>query len=135
MGVAIATITELSFDMLGLNAALLATCGFSLQNIFSKKVRLLENNTKFFAILSFKHILVMNICKFIYCQLFVLYSGELLVFFQVLTDTGMHHLRLLHLLGCLSLLMFLPVWVFTDGFSIFYDESLVSYIRKYEPSR
>ncbi|XP_045123057.1 solute carrier family 35 member E1 homolog isoform X2 [Portunus trituberculatus] len=44
---------------------------------------------------------------------------------KVLTDTGIHHLRLLHLLGCLALFMFLPVWVFTDGLSIFQDESLL----------
>lgn len=80
-GVAIATMTELSFDMLGLICALFATMGFSLQNLLSKKV---------------------------------------------LKETGIHHLRLLHVLGRLALFMFLPIWLYVDCAKILQEPAIVS---------
>ncbi|XP_044742265.1 solute carrier family 35 member E1 homolog isoform X2 [Chrysoperla carnea] len=80
-GVAIASLTEISFDLIGLLSALASTMGFSLQNIFSKKV---------------------------------------------LHDTGIHHLRLLHLLGRISLFLFIPVWLFIDAGNVIKDPALTS---------
>ena len=66
LGVAVATVTEISFDIVGLLSALMATAGFAIITVYSKKA---------------------------------------------LKDTGMHHLRLLHKLGFMAAIMFLPVWL------------------------
>jgi len=70
LGVAVATLTEISFDIVGLLSALMATAGFAIITVFSKKA---------------------------------------------LKDTGMHHLRLLHKLGLMAAIMFLPVWLLVDA--------------------
>jgi len=103
VGVAIATLTELSFDMVGLISTLVATCGLSLQNIFSKKV---SARNYFFSL--YRKSAKQSPCL------------------QVLHDTGMHHLRLLQILGRLALLMFLPVWLFFDFRDVISHPSVVS---------
>lgn len=45
---------------------------------------------------------------------------------QVLKDTGIHHLRLLHLLGKLSLFIFLPLWLYMDSLAVFRHTAIVS---------
>lgn len=80
-GVAVATLTELSFDITGLLAALAATCGFSLQNIFSKRL---------------------------------------------MKGTGIHSFELLAILGKISCLLFLPVWILFDVRSLAVHHASVS---------
>ena len=41
--------------------------------------------------------------------------------FQVLHDTGIHHLRLLLILGRLALFMFLPIWIVYDLKTLVYE--------------
>lgn len=41
-------------------------------------------------------------------------------------DTGIHHLRLLHLLGKLSFFMFLPIWIIFDLRKLLVADDLVS---------
>ncbi|XP_014286817.1 solute carrier family 35 member E1 homolog [Halyomorpha halys] len=80
LGVGLASMTEISFDLLGLLSALAATLQHSLQNIFSKKV---------------------------------------------LHDIGLHHLRLLHLLGRLSMMIFLPFWCWFDLTSVIHESKIL----------
>ena len=81
MGVAIATVTEVSFDIGGLWSALLSTAGFAIITVFSKKA---------------------------------------------LKDTGMHHLRLLYMLGLMAAVMFLPVWLLVSCLSIFLSKKQIT---------
>lgn len=78
-GVAVATATEISFNIIGLTSALLSTAIISLQHIYSKKV---------------------------------------------MRETGIHHLRLLQVLGKLAFTMFLPIWMFTDCWILITDSSM-----------
>lgn len=43
---------------------------------------------------------------------------------KVLNETGIHHLRLLHILARLALMFFMPVWLLYDVRAIMHDENL-----------
>lgn len=73
VGVLIATVTEVNFDLTGMVAALVATLTFALQNIYSKKC---------------------------------------------MKDVQIHHLRLLLLLSQISCFVLLPIWLYTDAWTI-----------------
>ena len=97
IGVIIATMMEISFNMTGLISALLSTFGFSLQNIYSKKVNSNERT-----------LLALN------------------VFPQSLKDISIHHYILLALLAKISCCLFVPFWFFADAIQIYSDEKYVS---------
>ncbi|XP_043237064.1 solute carrier family 35 member E1 homolog [Amphibalanus amphitrite] len=80
VGVGIATITELSFDIIGLLSALTSIAVYSVMQLFSKKT---------------------------------------------MKDTGIHHLRLLLVLGRLAFFMFLPFWVMFDLRKLMVADDLV----------
>ena len=53
----------------------------------------------------------------------------LYIFFQVLNDTGIHHLRLLHLLGKMAFFLFLPLWAIYDAYIFVFTTKVVSYMK------
>ncbi|XP_077981665.1 solute carrier family 35 member E1-like [Glandiceps talaboti] len=83
-GVLLATMTEISFDVLGLLSALSATIAFAIQNIYTKKA---------------------------------------------LHDTGVHHLRLLLIIGQLACWGMIPIWLFTDVIKILNDQEILHTIH------
>ncbi|KAJ8305323.1 hypothetical protein KUTeg_015868, partial [Tegillarca granosa] len=111
-GVLIATLTEVSFDIVGLGSALIATVGFSVQTIFSKKLQLFKN---FFSKNSFLKLL--STCTYAEC----------------LKETGLHHLRLLVLLSRLATLCFLPMWFLFDFRKILHQERMVEENKMFAP--
>jgi len=131
-GVAIATLTELSFNMIGLISALASTMAFSLQNIYSKKVKLATRFRLIGTITIFRSSVRSSTVSRSTLKVSILHDPydrtnvvcDSLHFLQVLHDTGVHHLRLLHILGRLALFMFLPIWLVYDLRRLLHDPAV-----------
>ena len=52
---------------------------------------------------------------------------------QALRDTGIHHLRMLHIISKMTFILFIPVWVYVDLINIMSDHKMVRLICLYIP--
>ncbi|CAF5062761.1 unnamed protein product, partial [Rotaria sp. Silwood1] len=94
IGVIIATVTEISFNLVGLISALLSTFGFSLQNIYSKK-SLKDISIHHFALLA----LLAKISWCLFMPFWFFYDG-----LDIYNDTKYHtHNRAMKILFYLSI--------------------------------
>ncbi|KRY55424.1 Solute carrier family 35 member E1, partial [Trichinella britovi] len=89
LGVMIATVSEMSFSAVGLCSALCSTFTYALMNAYVKKVWYLG------------------------CIIFSSSTNKKYKF-QVIKDTGLHHVRLLGLIAQTSCILLLPVWLIID---------------------
>lgn len=94
-GVIIATVTEISFDILGLVSALFATLGFSLQTIFSKKalkdtglhhMNLLLTLSRLSALCFLPVWLLLDVTRMVYDENVINHDGKAFAIFLILID-------------------------------------------------